>query len=82
MRSFIILFGSAAALGALPASAQLAGTLGGAVNTGVNATVNTAQTTDAVLNTASKVTTRSIPQPLAWSTVRSAWPTGPWPMPT
>ena len=57
MRTFTILVGTCAALIALPASAQLAGTLGGAVNTGVNATVNTTQTTDAVLNTAGKVTT-------------------------
>ena len=39
MRNFIILFGSAAALSAVPASAQLGGTLGGAVNGTVNGSV-------------------------------------------
>ena len=58
MRKLTILAGTCAALIALPASAQLAGTLGGTVNTGVNATVNTAQTTGAVLNTAGTVTNR------------------------
>lgn len=56
MRTFTLLAGTCAALIALPASAQLAGTLGGTVNTGVNATVNTAQTTGTVLNTAGTVT--------------------------
>ena len=56
MRTFAILAGTCAALIALPASAQIAGTLGGAVNTGVNATVNTAQTTGVVLDTAGRVT--------------------------
>ena len=58
MRKLTILAGTCAALIALPASAQLAGTLGGTVNTGVNATVNTAQTTGTVLNTAGTVTNR------------------------
>ena len=58
MRNLTILAGTCAALIALPASAQLAGTVGGTVNTGVNATVNTAQTTGTVLNTAGTVTNR------------------------
>ena len=70
MRNFIILFGSAAALSAVPASAQLAGTLGGTVNgtvgavtspvngnanTRVDTTVNTRVDTAPVLDSAGRV---------------------------
>ena len=70
MRNFIILFGSAAALGAVPASAQLAGTVGGAVTgtagavtslvnanaqTRVDTTVNTRIDTAPVLDSAGRV---------------------------
>ena len=44
MRTFAILAGTCAALIALPASAQLAGTLGGTVNTGVNAATSPVST--------------------------------------
>lgn len=58
MRKITLLAASAAILAALPAYAQLtgpiSGTLGTTVQAGVNTTIDTARTTDAVLNTAAR----------------------------
>lgn len=58
MRKITFLAASAAVLAAMPAYAQLvgpiSGTLGTSVKAGVNTTVDTARTTDAVLNTAAR----------------------------